>query len=76
MKKFTVSVPLDYIDGYLRLAHKEMIVEAESMEEAKQKVLDDKENFIDESDLILDDYEVNDFGDLDFDELEINESEE
>jgi hypothetical protein len=38
MKKFIVSVPVDYVDGYLRTGHREMIVEADSELEAKEKI--------------------------------------
>lgn len=39
--KFKVTQRLDYVQGYLRYGHREGIVEAESLEEAKMLVEDD-----------------------------------
>lgn len=75
MKKFLVSVPVDYVEGYLRYGSKEAIIEANSMEEAKEIVLNDKERFEENSSIVVDDYEINDYGDLDFDEIQIIEKE-
>jgi hypothetical protein len=76
MKKFIVSVPVDYVDGYLRTGHREMIVEADSELEAKEKILNDTNYFIECSDVILDNYEINDVGDCCFENMEILENKE
>ena len=75
MKKFLVSVPVDYVEGYLRYGSKEAIIEANSIEEVKEIVLNDKKTFKDISELIVDDYDINDYGDLDFDNMQIIEKE-
>lgn len=75
MPKFKINVDVDYVDGYLRYGHKEMIIEANNLEEAK-RYLDSEENkefFEEASDLIVDDYEVNDYGDLDYSNARIKE---
>lgn len=60
-----IRADLDYINGYLRYGHYELELTDEDYEEYSQLSQDDKESWIkDEGDLILDDYEVNDYGDL------------
>lgn len=64
--KFKVGRNVDYVQGYLRCGHKETLVEAESKEELEERLKD--ENFVNEifedSDLVVDDYEVNDYGEF------------
>lgn len=43
MKTYTVCVPADYIRGYLRYGHVEFDIDAESAEEAIQKLQKNKE---------------------------------
>lgn len=78
MKTYTIGVPIDYIIGHVRYGHAEFDIEAESAEEAIQKLQKNKEickkmdegiipndpNF-EEFDFNLieaDDYSVDDFG--------------
>ena len=62
MKKFLVTADLDYVAGYLRYGHLEGIVEAESEEVLKEMMK--KKNFTRHLDIIVDDYSVNDYGDI------------
>lgn len=57
MKEYKVNVPVDYITGHLRYGHLECEVEAESKEEALEKA----KNYED-FDLVVDDYEVDSYG--------------
>ena len=63
MKKFTVGKDFDYLQGHLRYGHAEITVEAESEEEAKTKA----EEYFANGDyrIIVDDFEIEDHGDLD-----------
>ena len=38
MKTYTICVPIDYINGYLRYGHAEFSIEAESAKEVIQKL--------------------------------------
>lgn len=73
MKKYRVKVGCDYFQGHLRYGHGETIIEAETEEEAVDKVLNNK----DKLDLtpILDDYEIDDHAPWDFDALMLEEIE-
>lgn len=73
MAKFRISQEADYVKGYLRLGHREGIIEADSKEDALNKL--EKEGYTDYLDLIVDDYRIEDvdYGDNEF---EIEEMEE
>jgi hypothetical protein len=60
MKKFTIIRDLDYVQGYLRYGHLELTVEAETEEDALEKVKDYREY---DYQVIVDDYSVDDYGD-------------
>ncbi len=66
MAKFRVRQEADYVMGHLRYGHREGVIEADSLEEAKRKV--EEEGHDDILDLVVDDYEVEDvgFGDNEF----------
>lgn len=82
MKTYTVCVPVDYIRGYLRYGHAEYTIEAESKEEAIEKlktikntikemeegkIPDDPEfEDIDYDDIVADGYSIEECGDFDF----------
>lgn len=68
MKKFKVIVPCDYFQGHLRYGHGEAIIEAESIEEAKEKAKE-----WDDYDPILDDYELSDHDSWNIDDMTIEE---
>lgn len=73
MAKFKVSQEADYVMGHLRYGHREGIIEAESKEDALQKLKDGYAS--DYLDLVVDDYEVDDveYGDNEFEIEEIKE---
>lgn len=73
MAKFRVSQEADYVQGHLRYGHREGIIEADSLEDAKNKV--ENEDYSDCLDLIVDDYSVDDvdYGDNKFEYEEIKE---
>lgn len=67
MKKYKVIVGCDYFQGHLKYGHGETIIEAETEDEAIDKVLNNKDNL----DLkpVVDSYEIEDHADWDFDAL-------
>lgn len=70
MKKFKVKIPYEYLDVYLKYGHREALIEAESLEEAKEKAKEwDKYDF----DCIVDNYRINDKGDLDYENMTVEE---
>ncbi len=71
MKKFKVVVPCEYIVGHLRYGHGEAIIEAKDIEEAKQKAKE-----FDDYDIEIDDYEIDDCGSFEFEDMEIEEIKE
>lgn len=68
MKKFKVTVPCDYFNGYLRHGHGEAIIEAKTLKEAKEKA-----KTWDDYEPILDDYELNDHDAWNFENMTIEE---
>lgn len=89
MKTYTVYVPVDYIRGYLRYGHAEFNIEAESAEEAIQKLQKNKEiclkmdkgvipndpNFeeIDFNLIEVDDYSIEEYGDFRYEDAYVDE---
>lgn len=73
MAKFRVSQEADYVMGHLRYGHREGVIEAESKEDALNKLKN--EGYTDYLDFVLDDYscESVEYGDNEF---EIEEMEE
>lgn len=62
MKNFLVTADLDYVVGYLRYGHLEGIIQAES-EEALKEMIKEK-NFDQYLDVVVDDYSIDDYGDI------------
>ena len=60
--KFRVTANLDWVSGHLRYGHLEGIVEAESEEALELKIKNPDFRYI--LDLVVDDYEVDDYGDV------------
>lgn len=58
MAKFRVTQDADYIMGHLRYGHREGVIDAESVEDALDKL--ENEGYTDYLDLVVDDYEVDD----------------
>ena len=63
VEKFIVSVPVDYVQGYLKYGHREYTVEAETGEEAIEVA-----KARGWGEIVVDDYEVEDCGSNDWDE--------
>ena len=68
MKKFRVFQDAEYAIGHLRYGHREGIIEAESEEDALNKLRN--EGYTDYLDFVLDDYEVDDVEYVDNFEIE------
>ena len=66
MAKFRVSQEADYVMGHLRYGHREGVIEAESKEDALNKLKN--EGYTDYLDFVLDDYSCEDveYGDNEF----------
>lgn len=66
MARFSVRQDADYVVGHLRYGHREGYIEAESKEDALNKLQND--GYTDYLDLVVDDYEVDDveYGDNEF----------
>lgn len=66
MKTFVVGRNVDYVVGHLRYGHRETEVEAESEEELKEKLKNEEyvNEIFEDSDLVVDDYEVDDCGEF------------
>ena len=69
MKKILIDAPLEYVAGHLRQGHLEGIIEVpdEEFEKFKENPIDflyDNE-YIDELDLLIDDWEIDDRGPID-----------
>lgn len=73
MAKFKVSQEADYITGHLRYGHREGVIEANSKEDALDKLKN--KGYTDYLDLKVDDYEVEDvdYGDNEFEIEEVEE---
>lgn len=73
MAKFKVTQDADYVVGHLRYGHREAIIEADSKEDALNKLKN--EGYTDYLDFVLDDYELEDVS-YDGNEFEIEEVED
>lgn len=73
MPKFRVSQETDYVTGYLRYGHREGVIEADSKEDALNKL--QKKGYTDYLDFVVDDWSVDsvDYGDNEFEIEEIEE---
>jgi len=71
MKKYKVTIPVDYVQGHLRYGHLEGIVKVENEEELK-KLIENKE-IEDYLSIEVDDYRVEDYGDAMYEYLEYEE---
>lgn len=73
MAKFKVSQDANYAVGHLRYGHREGVIEADSKEDALNKL--ENEGYTDFLDFVLDDYELEDVDYID-NKFEIEEVEE
>lgn len=61
----TVIGNVDYIDGYLRYGHFELDLDNEDLEEFKKLINEEKIEYLKENGiLIIDDYRINDYGEI------------
>ena len=67
-----ITAQVDYVNGYLKYGHWELSLEGKELEDFKNSSKEDQEFWLTESGSFeLDDYEINDYGDLD--EIKIEE---
>ena len=60
-----ITAEVDYVNGYLRYGHWELSFEGKKLEEFLSSSKKDQESWLTENgSFVLDDYEVNDYGDL------------
>lgn len=73
MAKFKISQTADYVTGHIRRAHREGVIEADSIEDAKDKL--ENQGYDEELVLVVDGYEVDDveYGDNAFEIEEVEE---
>ena len=69
MSKYFISVPVDYVIGHLRYGHFEGVVELEDDEINNKEKL--KELIRENCELLVDDWEIDSYGPLDMNELEL-----
>lgn len=69
MKKILINAPLEYVAGHLRYGHLEGAIEVpdEEFEKFKENPIDflNDNEYIDELDLLIDDWEIDDCGKID-----------
>ena len=71
MKRYYISIPVDYVEGYIRSGHFEGYVNANNEEELKLKLqIHPIENYLD---FYVDNFQVESIGKLREDEIEIEE---
>lgn len=71
MKKFKVEIPLEYVQGHLRYGHLEAEIEAKTEEEAKTLAKEWAEDG--DMSIEVDDYSIDDIGDVDYENMIIEE---
>ena len=59
--KFRISQDCDYVNGYLRYGHLEGEIEVNSKEELEKMIKENPAEVREYMNLIIDDYEVNDY---------------
>lgn len=60
--KFKVTQDVDYVSGHLRIGHLEGIVEVDNEDILKQMI--ESGEIADDLEMVIDDYEVDDYGDV------------
>lgn len=69
MKKILIDAPLEYVAGHLRYGHLEGVIEIsdEEFDKFKENPIDflNDNEYIDELDLLIDDWEIDDRGPID-----------
>lgn len=69
MKK--IICPVDYVVGHLRDGHYELVLSEEEYAKFQESSDEEKEGWIRDGELVVDDYEVDDTGCLEMNSLEV-----
>lgn len=74
-KEYLVTVDMDYVDGHLRMGHLEALLSEKELDELDSlEDKDDKAEFLSYiADIVVDDYEVDGYGDLMWETLTVEE---
>ena len=60
-----ITAQVDYVNGYLRYGHWELSLEDKELEEFRNSSKEDQESWlIDNGSFVVDDYAINNYGDL------------
>ena len=60
-----VTAQVDYVQGYLKYGHWELFLEEKDLVEFKNSTKEEQESWLtNNGHFVLDDYEINDYGDL------------
>ena len=60
-----ITAQVDYVSGYLRYGHWGLSLEGKELEEFRNSSKEDQESWLmDNGSFVVDDYEINDYGDL------------
>jgi hypothetical protein len=70
---YIITAPIDWVSGYLRYGHKEMMVHCS--EEELQKLLTNPKELLQDADTVVDDYRIEDYGDINYDAIEVTKVE-
>lgn len=70
-KTYIITAPVDYVYGYLRYGHKELTITCTP--EQLQDYLKDPKTLLEDAELIVDNYRIEDYGDVDYANMEVTE---
>jgi hypothetical protein len=73
--KYKVCVPVDYVQGYLRYGHFEITIDSPTKLTKEEIVEIAKKDIRFNGELIVDDYSVEDYGDLELEDMTYEEIE-
>ena len=73
-KKYKLSVDVDYVQGHLRYGHLELELSEEEYKEFTTLSDSDKKRMLRDGEMVVDEYEVYDYGDLEMDTLHVEGS--
>ena len=60
-----ITAQVDYVNGYLKYGHWELSLEDKELEEFKNSSKEDQESWLmNNGSFVVDDYKINDYGDL------------
>lgn len=73
-KKYKLSVDVSYVQGHLRYGHLELELSEEEYKEFTTLSESDKKIMLRDGEMVVDEYEVYDYGDFEMDTLYVEES--